>query len=342
MNSDFDRALDTVAAVLRLLGDHAFDTEENSAEQTRKSAEAWARHILLRTDHPEHPTGRPSELRDFVGARRFVENLRRSEQRFVGKAISDFRQMVWSVVQNVHRALAVDGDEDAAARTELLRLKAALDGNSIAQLREEAALVASRLSQMISARERRRSEQLEVLGTELKSLHGRLEEARRSSETCSLTGLYNRRAFDSYLERVVEFDGLTGVPVTLLLLDVDDFKRINDTYGHPVGDDALRGLGRELSRVFLRKCDFVARYGGEEFAVVMRDTSQRDARVLAERLRERLSQVRISGHPEILLSVSIGVSELRGGDDVNSLLVRTDMALLKAKRDGKNRSIVAD
>jgi diguanylate cyclase len=342
MNSDFDRSLDTVAALLRLLGDHAFDTEEHSAEQTRTSAEAWARHILLRTDHPEHPTGRPSEVRDFVGARRFVENLRRSEQRFVGKALSDFRQMVWSVVQNVHRALAVDGDEDAAARSELLRLKAALDGNSIAQLREEAALVASRLSQMISARERRRSEQLEVLGTELKSLHHRLEEARRSSETCSLTGLYNRRAFDGYLERVVEFDGLTGVPVTLLLMDVDDFKRINDTYGHPVGDDALRGLGRELSRVFLRKCDFVARYGGEEFAVVMRDTTERDARALADRLRERLSQVRISGHPEIVLTVSIGVSALRGADDVTSLLVRTDMALLKAKRDGKNRAIVAD
>jgi diguanylate cyclase len=320
MNSELDRALDTVAAVLRLIGMHAFDTEDQTAEETRRTAENWARHILLRTEHPEHQTGRPSEVRDFVGARRFVENLRRSEQRFVGRALTDFRQVVWSVVQNVHRALAVDGDEDLAARS----------------------LVADRLSQMIAARERRRSEQLEVLGSELKSLHQRLEEARRSSETCPLTGLYNRGAFDSYLDRVVEFDGLTGVPVTLMLLDVDDFKRINDTYGHPVGDEALRALGRELSRVFLRKCDFVARYGGEEFAVVMRDTSERDAKNLAERLRDRVTNVRVSGHPELSFTVSIGMSELRQGDDPARILVRTDQALLRAKREGKNRSLVAE
>jgi diguanylate cyclase len=342
MNSELDRALDTVAAVLRLIGMHAFDTEDQTAEETRRAAENWARHILLRTEHPEHSTGRPSEVRDFVGARRFVENLRRSEQRFVGRALTDFRQVVWSVVQNVHRALAVDGDEDVAARSQLDRLRHAIDSNSIAQLREEAGLVADRLSQMIAARERRRSEQLEVLGSELKSLHQRLEEARRSSETCPLTGLYNRGAFDSYLDRVVEFDGLTGVPVTLMLLDVDDFKRINDTYGHPVGDEALRALGRELSRVFLRKCDFVARYGGEEFAVVMRDTSERDAKNLAERLRDRVTNVRVSGHPEVSFTVSIGMSELRQGDDPARILVRTDQALLRAKREGKNRSLVAE
>jgi len=195
---------------------------------------------------------------------------------------------------------------------------------------------------MITARERRRSEQLEVLGSELKSLHQRLEEARKSSETCALTGLYNRRAFDSYLDRVVEFDGLTGVPVTLMLLDVDDFKHINDSYGHPAGDEALRALGRELSRVFLRKCDFVARYGGEEFAVVMRDTTERDAKSLADRLRDRVANMRVAGHPDLSFTVSIGVTELRNGDDATSFLTRSDQALLRAKREGKNRSLVAE
>jgi diguanylate cyclase (GGDEF)-like protein len=140
---------------------------------------------------------------------------------------------------------------------------------------------------------------------------------------------------------VVEFDGLTGVPVTLMLLDVDNFKKINDTFGHPVGDEALRTLGRELLRVFLRKCDFVARFGGEEFAVVMRDTNLKDSRNLAERLRERISGVGVPGHPEIHLTVSVGVSGLRSTEDLTDWIERADNALLTAKRTGKDRVVVA-
>lgn len=281
------------------------------------------------------------ERRDFTGARRFAEALRRAELKFVTRAMSDFRQVVWSVVQNVHRALSIDGDDDRMARSQIERLKEALESNSLDELRTEAAAVAFSLSTLIAARERRRTDQVEMLGLELKSLHQRLEEARRTNETDALTGLYNRRALDAYMERVAEFDGLTGVPVTLMLLDVDNFKKINDQFGHPAGDDALRGLGRELLRVFLRKCDFVARYGGEEFAVVMRDTGLKDSRSLAERLRERIAGVSIPGHPEIQLTVSVGLSALRSTEDLADWIARADQALLTAKRTGKDRVVIA-
>jgi diguanylate cyclase len=342
MAADQDRALDTAAALLRILGDNAFDTEDMKAQQVRTAAEAWARHLLLASAHPDRPDSREAMgQRDFMGARRFVETLRRAELRFVQRALSDFRQVVWSVVQNVHRALSVDGDDDRLARDHIQRLKTAIESNSLDLLRKEATAVASSLSNIISARERRRSDQVEMLGLELKSLHQRLEEARKTSETDALTGLYNRRALDAYIERVVEFDGLTGVPVTLMLLDVDNFKKINDVFGHPVGDEALRALGRELLRVFLRKCDFVARYGGEEFAVVMRDTSMRDSKNLAERLRERIAGVGIPGQPEIQLTVSIGLSSLRSTEDLTDWIARADNALLSAKRTGKDRVVVA-
>lgn len=343
MLPDQDRALDTAAALLRILGDNAFDTEEMKAREVRISAEAWARHLLLASPHPERPEsgGQAMQARDFAGARRFVEGLRRAELRFVQRALSDFRQVVWSVVQNVHRALSVDGDDDRLTRDQIERLKGAIESNSLDQLRREATAVATSLSNMISARERRRSDQVEMLGLELKSLHQRLEEARKTSETDALTGLYNRRALDAYIERVVEFDGLTGVPVTLMLLDVDNFKKINDVFGHPVGDEALRTLGRELLRVFLRKCDFVARYGGEEFAVVMRDTSIKDSRNLAERMRERIAGVKVPGQPEIQLTVSVGLSGLRSTEDLKDWIARADNALLTAKRMGKDRVVVA-
>jgi diguanylate cyclase (GGDEF)-like protein len=342
MAVDQERALDTAAALLRILGDNAFDTEEMKAQQVRTAAEAWARHLLLASPHPDRPESREGMgARDFVGARRFVETLRRSELRFVQRALADFRQVVWSVVQNVHRALSADGDDDRITRDQIERLKAAIESNSLDQLRKEATLVAGSLSNMIAARERRRSDQVEMLGLELKSLHQRLEEARKTSETDALTGLYNRRALDAYIERVVEFDGLTGVPVTLMLLDVDNFKKINDVFGHPVGDEALRSMGRELLRVFLRKCDFVARYGGEEFAVVMRDTNIKDSKNLAERLRERIAGVSVPGQPEIQLTVSIGLSALRSTEDLTDWIARADNALLTAKRTGKDRVVVA-
>jgi diguanylate cyclase (GGDEF)-like protein len=342
MGVDQDHALDTAAALLRILGDHAFDTEDTKAHQVKSAADAWARHLLLASAHPERPDDVKSmEQRDFSGARRFAEALRKSELKFVTRALSDFRQVVWSVVQNVHRALSVDGDDDRLTRTHIDRLKVAIDSNSLDELRKEATAVANNLSIMIASRERRRSEQVELLGLELKSLHQRLEEARRTSETDPLTGLYNRRALDAYMERVAEFDGLTGVPVTLMLLDVDDFKKINDCFGHPAGDEALRTLGRELLRVFLRKCDFVARYGGEEFAVVMRDTAIKDSRNLAERLRERIANVNIPAQPEIQLTVSIGLSSLRSAEDLQGWLARADNALLMAKRSGKDRVVVA-
>lgn len=340
--SKSDSGLDTAASLLRALGEHAFDTEELKAQETRSRADAWARHLLLGTAHPERGTDPKSDReRDHAGARRWAESVRRSELNYVKKALTEFRQVIWSVVQNFHRAVAVEGEEDRRVAVQINRLRTAIESNSIDMLKREATSVAASLSSLVAQREQRRSIQFEELGTELKSMHKRLEDARKSSETCALTGLHNRRALDAYLERVVEFDGLTGVPVLLMMIDVDNFKLINDTYGHPVGDEVLRLLAREMLRLFLRKCDFVARYGGEEFAVVVRDMEFKHASALAERARERVSLVRLAGQPELRLSVSIGVSELRTGDNAGSFILRADSALLQAKRGGKNRVILA-
>jgi len=131
------------------------------------------------------------------------------------------------------------------------------------------------------------------------------------------------------------------VPALIMIMDVDNFKGINDTYGHPCGDEALKALAREMLKLFLRKCDFVARCGGEEFVVVVRDMEYKMAGQLAERARERLAQTRVAAHPEIQLSVSIGVAELRSGDDASTWLMRADTALLRAKQQGKNRVVLA-
>ncbi|MDB4975064.1 MAG: diguanylate cyclase protein [Myxococcaceae bacterium] len=340
--SKSEAGLDTAAGILRILGEQSFDTEDTKASVTRAKAEAWSRHLLLGTAHPERGVEPASEReRDYGGARRFVEALRRSELNYVRKSLGEFRQIIMSLVQNFHRAVAIEGDEDRRVAQQIDRLRSAIESNSIDKLKLEASSVALSLSTLVQAREQRRSIQFEELGTELKTMHKRLEDARKSSETCALTGLHNRRALDAYLDRVVEFDGLTGVPALIMIMDVDNFKLINDNFGHPVGDEALKALAREMLKLFLRKCDFVARYGGEEFVVVVRDMEYKLAGQLAERARERLASTRMPAHPELHLSVSIGVAELRTGDDASTWLMRADAALLRAKQQGKNRVVLA-
>jgi diguanylate cyclase len=333
-----DVALDALGDVLRACGDHAFDTHAYKAESLRQRAEQWARHLLIGAPHPEHAN---IQQRDFGGARRFVRELRAVEQQFVRSALTDFRSMISSVFGNIERALVAESDGDKHMKASLAKLRGSVQSASLEELRREVTNISSELSDMLVSRERRRAEQLETLGSELKQLNNKLEVTRKTAETDALTGLFNRRALDTYMERVAEFDGLTGSAVSLLMIDVDDFKKLNDTYGHPAGDAALRAIGGALSRTFLRKCDFVARFGGEEFAAVLRDTNVTEARRASDRARTEVARVEIEGQPEIALSISIGVAQLNANESVVDWLKRSDNALLEAKRTGKNRSVVA-
>jgi diguanylate cyclase (GGDEF)-like protein len=331
-------ALDTVADMLRACGEHAFDTHKHKGEAMRKQAELWARHLLIGGTHPEHPN---IKERDFVGVRNFVRQLRANESEFVRTALRDFRSLISTVFNNIERALLADGEADTQMKNQLTRLRGAVQTSSLEQLRREVNSVSTDLSTLLGTREKRRNQELATLGAELRQLNVRLEETRRTAETDPLTGVHNRRAFDAFLERVVEFDGVTGTPAALIMIDVDNFKLLNDTYGHPVGDEALRCIGAALSRTFLRKCDFVSRYGGEEFAVVIRDANANEAKRLAERARTAMPVIKLADHDDVALTVSVGVATLDHLENKSSWLKRADDALLEAKRAGKNCSVVA-
>jgi diguanylate cyclase len=331
-------ALDTLGDVLRACGETAFDTHRSESRNVRERAEQWARHLLLGAPHP---LGQRHNSRDFLGARQFVRELRAHESEFVRTALSDFRSMLSAVFSNIERALLADGDADSQMRQQLARLHRAVQLSSIEQLRREVLEISGELSSVLTSREQRRSQELKELGSELKQLNERLAESRRTAETDGLTGVHNRRAFDAFLDRVVEFDGVTGTPVVLLMIDVDNFKILNDRYGHPVGDAALKLIAASLARTFLRKCDFVARYGGEEFAIVVRDANDQEARRLGERARAAIAALKLESHPEISLSVSVGVANLRHLEARETWLKRADDALLRAKQLGKNCCVMA-
>ncbi len=179
-----------------------------------------------------------------------------------------------------------------------------------------------------------RSVLLQLLGIEERE---RLHELARLD---ALTGLDNRRQFDDTLLREWRRAKRMDEGLSVLLIDIDHFKRINDTYGHPTGDLYLREVAQTLARCATRASDEIARYGGEEFAVVLPGASLEQARRIAQRMRIEVEDLRLASPAAggvVTVSVGIGAAERIGGADPAPLLRAADQALYEAKRGGRNR-----
>ncbi len=174
--------------------------------------------------------------------------------------------------------------------------------------------------------------------TELKKTQHELE---RLSQYDDLTGLYNRRHFMSLAHQEFGRSRRYGNPLTTLMLDVDHFKRINDTYGHPVGDQVLKALGRQILDG-LRGIDIAGRLGGEEFAVMLPETSIGQAIMVAERLRSQIvsAPVTLADGQCVAYTLSIGIAVLTAEHEgLDHLLQQADQALYAAKEHGRNRVV---
>ena len=170
------------------------------------------------------------------------------------------------------------------------------------------------------------------------SVHASMELA----VTDPLTKLHNRRYLDCHLAALFEESALRGLPIAVLLLDIDHFKSINDSYGHDAGDEVLRDFASRI-RALTRGIDVVARFGGEEVVVLMPDTPLEGAHAVAERIRQRIGATPFAIHRgtrAITVTVSIGVAA-RGAEDAtaDALLKRADLALYRAKGEGRDRVV---
>ncbi|AWJ83972.1 hypothetical protein TSH58p_10845 [Azospirillum sp. TSH58] len=181
-----------------------------------------------------------------------------------------------------------------------------------------------------------------VLINDVTALKESEERLRRLSITDSLTGVSNRRHFVEAAEQELARARRYGRPVTLLMLDLDHFKSINDTHGHAVGDEALRAF-TAASRALLRENDLLGRTGGEEFAILLPETDIAGARMVAERIRRRTAELAVpAGDETVRFTVSIGVACCAAGTrDVDAMLSSADEALYRAKAAGRNRVVCA-
>ncbi|MEP7384648.1 MAG: GGDEF domain-containing protein, partial [Gemmatimonadota bacterium] len=346
--------LDALGTALQHYGKYAFDTDSRSGDETRRLVHGWMLHSTMGAPRPGFPEDRPSAgvfYRDWKGLSLFFGETRREESKYVVRSLDDMRSVVWSFVAAIHQVVVEEHEEARITGDHLGRMRVAVESNSTDMIKREALAVVSVIEQLMTHRKERQQEQFAVLADKLKHLGRELEDARRESASDPLTGLANRKAFDEYITRSIELHSLLGQPASLMMIDVDNFKAINDTYGHTAGDTALRQIANVLSKTFLRRVDFVCRYGGDEFAVILQETKLANAQLLAERLRRQVQELRpidvlpVDSDGEdkdgeepkrAQLTLSIGVAELTIGDVATTWIKRSDSALYQSKRAGRD------
>lgn len=160
-----------------------------------------------------------------------------------------------------------------------------------------------------------------------------LEQLRKFASTDGLTGIANRRAFDTVLEREVARASRDGSTLALVMLDIDRFKQLNDTHGHQIGDDVLRAVAAALAKA-CREYDTAARYGGDEFAMILPNCSPEEAQAAADRLRRSVAGA--DSVPRVTVSGGIATFPADGSDAI-SVVRAADQAMYESKRTGRNR-----
>jgi diguanylate cyclase len=273
---------------------------------------------------------------DAVG-RLFRNHVAPVDQEAIERIGADIQLMMTSISQSA----AQTGSRAGVFGAQLNGLTEALAMSDVAQITPHLSEVLAGTAAMKTSVEALQ-DRVAVSQAEIGRLREDLVRARSEAILDSLTGVLNRKGFDQRLKALLEqsMDG-AGTSHCLVILDIDHFKKVNDTHGHLVGDSVIQALG-EILRTSVTNPEFAAaRYGGEEFAILLPRTSIEQSTHLAEAVRTRTKAMKLRNRStqEILLSVTIsgGVAEMRHGDDAASLISRADAALYESKKGGRDR-----
>ena len=275
-------------------------------------------------------------LDDETIARLYREHVGGLDEVAMQRVAGEFRQVMSSVAESAART----GDRAGAFGDRLSGLTRALGANAsseLAPLVHEALAETAEMRDVASALQR----QVVASGHEIERLRDDLSRARDEVLIDPLTRLLNRRGFDQSLAEMLDPATKTGDPQWLVMLDIDHFKAVNDTYGHVMGDRVLQAVAEALRSGVLHPAACIARYGGEEFAVLLQQCSRGDAIALAESCRQRVKSLKVRDRrtQAVILTVTIsaGLASVQPVDDATSLIARADEALYAAKAAGRDR-----
>jgi diguanylate cyclase len=300
----------------------------------------------------EHATGRHAELNDEI-ARQLerggvLDNyifLGLFERYFLQEGADSLENQVSGIHEILHQALEgiSTASDDFSSYEKLLE-------SNIVELDQQPEgsdfkLIAANLllaTQQTLDKSSRLSQHLEQSNAEIQKLQSELEEIRQEANTDALTGLYNRKALTSRLDQMLNKANGSAQPLSILMLDIDHFKRFNDNFGHLIGDEVIRRVAATLKK--LTHADAIAaRYGGEEFTMVMPNASIDQAVEVGKSVNDAVAKLvlmrRKTRERLPSITVSVGVASMRQGEEQDDLLERADQALYHAKCNGRNQVV---
>lgn len=337
-----DGALDTLGSVIRVMGDESFPLEKDIDPAVFPAmCSEFARHVengaaVPSFDIPQSADG----SREWARVRRFFADRRHAEKSFVTERLQDYRGVVDDLMTGLRDVGHRDQTTECSVRKSLNSIEDAVATGVLPRIKSALTQTVSQINETFAEQKKQYEQQLHELNERMSSLRQDLVAAREEMKRDSLTDAYNRGAFDAAIMQSMNVHFILQQPVTLVMVDIDHFKQINDTYGHTAGDEVLRAVGDCLARSFIRKSDFVARYGGDEFAVILTDTPADFCSKLMQRFLELARGIVVPSSPgKTLVSCSAGYTEIADHDSVELLLKRADKALYRAKAEGRNRAV---
>ncbi len=339
--SMIDGALDTLSTIYRVFGDESFAIDgEIDPAAFNDACINFVRHIengAAVTNHgiPASENG----ARDWAKLRRFFGDRRRQEKAFVTERLHDYRGVVDDLIGGLKQIGERDEDTAISVKHSLSEIEAAVTNGKLPEIRDALNKTVETVTGTFDKQKAEYEQRITEMNSRMSNLRQDLVAAHEEMQRDSLTDVFNRGAFDKALAQSLNARFILGQPITVIFVDLDDFKSINDQFGHAAGDDVLKSVSDCLTRSFIRKNDLVSRFGGDEFAVILNDTTADHTAILLDRLMNYLKQIVVPSAPaERRITCSCGYTEISTNDSTESLIDRVDKALYQAKANGRNQA----
>ncbi|MBF0319514.1 MAG: GGDEF domain-containing protein [Nitrospirae bacterium] len=328
--------VNTIRALLVLIKEFSFDIREINADKFKKRMDELIEDFTA-TDKIKKLEAAFDNGKDAIID--YINNKR--------KYIKERESELKTIIDLLTKGLSVINEENIDFNQKIYNQSISIGNitllDDIKKIKDSIKSEVEHMQVVIREKQEYDQKHIEHLSKEVTTLRGDLEKAKTASITDGLTGAYNRLALDNHLKKLVDRSVVSDAPFALLMIDVDNFKKTNDTYGHQVGDGVLVALVNTCKE-HIRKEDFLARYGGEEFTLILPNASLKNAVKKGNEICRaiELSRYSLSGifkGEELTFTVSIGISTIQKGDTVKTITERADRALYTAKNTGKNRVV---
>lgn len=320
----------TLLFIIDTYSKNLFEIEKQPVRKVRETLDEYAKSIL--------EPGKTDFEKLFFRVRQFFGGYRIEEYSYIQKTFEDFKNIIWDFADQLSEDARYEEIHEAEVKKNLGDLREAVESNSIEDLRIKSREFIDQYIEYQYKRDKQRQENLNKVEKNLSSVRKKLVEVNQNMRVDHLTQAYNRMSFDEQIKKHYRLFELSKTPASLLSLDIDFFKKINDSYGHDIGDYILQECVKALKEVCHKDGEFIARVGGEEFAIILPDcridAAIRKADDILNKIRK---EVFVHGKLEIKFTVSIGIAEVAQSESLSKWVKRADEALYHSKQYGRNR-----